>query len=372
MSFFALVLHNLGVKKVRSALTALAVAVGVLAVVTLGLINHSIRSSALALLQTGRADFTVAQKGVSDILNSNIQESDLAKIKATPGVGRAIGGLITTVKLNADNPLFLEIGVQPEDLQAFGVNILQGRAYSPDATDEVMLGYRAAQNLHKKVGDTIAIDGVTYRIVGVYAVGQALGETGAMLPLRQLQAHQRQTGEVTLIFVQLTQGADMAKVRRTIDTEFPTLTTVRTTAEFGRADRSLQLINAADQGSRILAIVVGGLIVMSMMTMAFIERIREFGVLSAVGWPRRRVLGMVLAEAAVLGVLGAAAGVGLSLAATQLLQNSSTLSGIVHLDYTADTFWRAIYTAAGMTVLGALYPAARAAALAPLEALRHE
>jgi len=222
------------------------------------------------------------------------------------------------------------------------------------------------------VGDPITIDGNPFRIVGLYSVGQALGDSGVMMPLQALQSYQRQSGLVTLIFVQIAPGAHMAAVRAEITKQMPALTTIRTAAEFGRADRSLQLINAADEGSRVLAIVVGGLIVMSMMTMAFIERIREFGVLSAVGWPRRRVLGMVLSEAGVLGVLGAAAGVALSVGAVQLLQRSSSLSGFVHLDYTAGTFWRAIYTAAGMTVLGAVYPALRAAALAPLEALRHE
>ncbi|HWC35097.1 MAG TPA: ABC transporter permease [Mycobacteriales bacterium] len=372
MSFLGLVLRNLGVRKVRSALTALAVAVGVLAVVTLGLINDSVRSSALALLQTGRADFTVAQTGVSDVLNSNIQQVDVAKVGAVPGVARAIGALVASVRLNSTYPLFLEIGVDRADLGPFGVHILQGHAYDAQSTDQVLLGYQAADNLHKAVGDPITIDGNHFTIVGIYSVGQALGDGGAMMPLSTLQTYQRQSGLVTLMFVQLSAGADIAQVRKEIATELPSLTTIRTAAEFGRADRSLQLINAADEGSRILAIVVGGLIVMSMMTMAFIERIREFGVLSAVGWPRRRVLGMVLSEAGVLGLVGAAAGVAMSVGAVQLLQNSSSLSGFVHLEYTAGTFWRAIYTACGMTILGAIYPALRAAALAPLEALRHE
>ncbi|HTR69383.1 MAG TPA: ABC transporter permease [Mycobacteriales bacterium] len=372
MTLLSLVIHNVSVKKVRSALTVLAVAVGVLAVVTLGLINHSIRSSALALLQTGRADFTISQTGVSDIVNSNIQQSDVAKIQATPGVGRAIGVLLGSTKLNQDNPLFLEIGIDPADLQPFGVTITEGRAYRRNATHEALLGYRAADNLHKTVGDSLTVDGVTYRIVGLYSVGQALGENAIMIPLQAFQAHQRQDGEVTLVFVQLDQGANLKAVRERIDANFPGLTTIRTAADFGRADRSLQLINAADRGSRLLAIVVGGLIVMSMMTMAFIERIREFGVLAAVGWPRRRILVMVLCEAGLLGFIGAGVGAGLSVLAARLLENSSALHGIVHLDYTAQTFWRAIYTAAGMTIIGALYPAMRAAFLAPLDALRHE
>ena len=125
MSFLSLVLHNITVKKVRSALIAIAVAVGVSAVVTLGLVNHGVQASAVALMQTGRADFTVAQSGVSDILDSNIQQADLQRIRTTPGVTHAVGVLITTVGLDKADPAFLELGVPTEDLSAFDLD-LQG------------------------------------------------------------------------------------------------------------------------------------------------------------------------------------------------------------------------------------------------------
>ena len=142
--------------------------------------------------------------------------------------------------------------------------------------------------------------------------------------------------------------------------------------DFGRADRSLALINAADRGSGILAILVGAVIVMTTMTMTFIERTREFGVLAAVGWSRLRVVGMVIAEALCIGLIGAAGGVALSFAATQAIGQLPSLVGILHPEYTSGAFWRALYTAGAMSLLGGAYPAVRAALLRPLEALRHE
>ena len=76
MSFAALILHNVMARKVRLALTALAVAIGVLTVVSLGVVTHSLEASDLALLQTGQADFTIAQKGVADLLSSSIDVDD--------------------------------------------------------------------------------------------------------------------------------------------------------------------------------------------------------------------------------------------------------------------------------------------------------
>ena len=367
-----LVLHNVGVKKLRLALAALAVAIGVMTVVTFSVVSHSLRETELAIMQTGRADFTIAQRGVSDLLNSNVDQGTLARIEAEPGIAGATGVLIGTVHLNADNPLFLEIGIRPDELADFGVTVVAGRPFSATAEHEIMLGWRAASNLGKHVGNSIDVDGIMFRVVGIYSTGQALGDAGAMLPLVPFQAMQRQPGELTLVFVRLAPGADLAAVRARIERDYPQLVTVRTATDFGRADRSLALIDAADRGSTILAILVGAVIVMTTMTMTFIERTREFGVLAAVGWSRGRILGMVIAEALTIGLIGAMGGVALSFAATQVIGQLPSMVGILHPVYNAGEFWRALYTAAAMSLLGGFYPAARAARLAPLEALRHE
>lgn len=372
VGFAQLVAHNVAVKKLRLAFACIAVGIGVLAVVAFSIVNRSLRASELAIMQTGRADFTIAQKGVADLLNSNVDSSVLARIARDPRVASATGVLVGTTKLDSANPLFLEIGINPAELANFGVTVVAGRPFAPSAADELMLGYRAAGNLHKQVGDTLTVDSTPYRIVGLYSTGQPLGDTGAMFPLVPFQAVQRQAGEVSLIFVLARPGTDIGALRASIERDNPQLVTVRTTADFGRADRSLALISAAERGSTILAIVVGAIIVMSTMMMAFVERTREFGILAAVGWSRTRVLSLVIAEALAIGLLGAALGVALSFAATSVLGQVPGLVGILHPVYTADAFWRALYTAAAMSLLGGAYPALRAAALSPLDALRHE
>ena len=140
----------------------------------------------------------------------------------------------------------------------------------------------------------------------------------------------------------------------------------------GRADRSLALINAADRGSAVLAVLVGAVIVMTTLTITFVERTREFGILAAIGWSSWRIVGMVIGEALCIGLIGAVLGVGLSFAATQVIGQLPSLVGILHPVYTVAAFWRAIFTAGAMSLLGGLYPAWRAARLSPLEALRRE
>ncbi len=372
LGFASLVITNVRAKKIRLALTVLAIAIGVMTVVSLVVLTASLRTSDLAIMQMGRADFTISQKGVADVLSSTIDETRLEKIAATPHVAAATGVLLTMERLNADNPLFLEIGLAPVDQGSFGVTIVSGRSYTAGASDEIMLGWRAAENLHLSVGDRMTLQGSRFRIVGLYSTGQAQGDSGAMFPLTVLQTHLRQTHQVTLIFVRATPGANVVALQRTIDEQNPQLVTVRTVEEFGRADRSLSLIQAAADGSTLLAIVIGAIVVMSAMSMSFVERIREFGVLSAIGWDRWRIWAMILSEAVVMGVLGAAVGAALSVLAMQSLQHMSDLRGVLQPQFTAGVFARALFTAAAMSLLGGILPAWRAAHIAPLEALSHE
>ena len=372
MSFLRLVFHNVAVKPLRLALTSLAVAIGVLTVVSLAIVTRSVETSALAILQTGTADFTVAQKGVSELLSSSVDAADLSRIRSYPGVAGVTGVLISTIRLDADNPLFLEIGIEPSDLGAFGVTILRGRAFDASASDQLLLGWKAARNLGLTVGNRITVDKITYRIVGIYSTGQSLGDTGAMLPLTWFQTHQRQPNQYTLLFVRARPGTDIAALQARIDQDSPQIVTIRTVEQFGRADRSLSLIKAAESGSTVLAIGIGAVVVMSAMTMTFIERLREFGVLSSIGWRPRRILAMVLGEALVIGLIGAAGGTGLSFLAVTAIQRLPSLAGVLSPDYTAAEFARALYTAMAMSLLGGIYPALRAALISPLAALRHE
>jgi putative ABC transport system permease protein len=376
VTFVGLMLHNLWSRKVRTALTAIAVAVGVTTVLTLGIVTHSIRTTAAAVLHTGDADFTVAQKGVSDVLNSVLDAKQVAKLGRYDGVASVTGALIATTKLNASTPLFLEIGLRPQQLGEFGVRVVRGRAFAPNAEGEIMLGWRAADSLGKTVGDSIDVDGNHYRIVGLYSVNQAFADSGSMLPLTTLQAHERKPGIVTLAFVRLDPAsrtpARREAIRSRIQHDNPTLTTVRLATEFGRVDRNLQLITALDRAATILAVVIGAIIVMYPMLLSFFERTREFGVLRAVGWARLRVVGLVVGEALLISLFGAAVGVALAYGTTRVLIRVPSLTGLLHPEYQAGMFFEALWVAAGIGFLGALYPGIRAALLRPLEALRRE
>src|ERR1035441_5275408 len=144
MTFLDLILRNLWSKKARSIGLAFAVAIAVMAVVTLDVTSSGLEQSAAAIISVGKADFTVAQKGASDTLSSTIDVEELARLRHTPGVASAVGVLVEIQHINADNPVFIEIGINPSDLAAFGVKVVAGHPYSSTAAHEVMLGWTAA------------------------------------------------------------------------------------------------------------------------------------------------------------------------------------------------------------------------------------
>jgi putative ABC transport system permease protein len=177
---------------------------------------------------------------------------------------------------------------------------------------------------------------------------------------------------VTLAFVRVAPGAKVEVVRRAIERANPSLATVRFVSEFGRVDRTLDYLNAAGTGAVVLALVIGTVIVMNTMLLSFVERTREFGLLRAVGWTKRRLWSLILGEAVCISFAGAALGVSLSFVATRVLEQIPEIRGILHAQFDAGSFWRALSTAGAIGVLAALYPAVRAGRLQPLAALRRE
>jgi putative ABC transport system permease protein len=372
MTFLGLLAHNVLRRRLRAVVTALAVSIGVTAVMTLGVLTYSLRQTAVSILETGKSDFTVSQRGVSDLLDSTLDREDLQAIRSTPGVRSAIGTLVETGRVDAAHPIFIEIGLHEADEDPYGITVLRGRSFRDDASDEMMLGWRAAKDFGVGVGDKFTIEERTFRIVGLFSTGNAVGDAAGMFPLTDLQAWKRLPGVLTLAFVVTKPGVSIDGVRHAIERANPRLATVRSAKDYGKVDRNLVLITAANIGGSILALFIGATGVMNTSLLSFFERIREFGLLRAVGWSRRRLFRLVLGEALLVSLVGAGLGIGIGFGAVEGLTRVPQLRGVFRPAYDSMIFARALGFAFGMALLGALYPATRAAMLPPLEALQHE
>jgi putative ABC transport system permease protein len=377
VTFAGLIVHNVLRRRLRASVTAVAVAIGVTAVLALGVLTSSLRQTAVAILRTGNADFSVSQQCVSDVLYSSLSQQDVNAIRTTRGVEAATGVFVATGKINAQHPFFIEIGLRPQDEPEFGVTVLSGRSYTATASSakgpgEIMLGWRAVKDFGVHVGDTFKVEERRFRVVGIFSTSNVIGDTAGMFPLTELQAWHTEPGVYTLAFVRVRPKVSIDTVRKAIETANPRLATARTESDYGRVDRNLVLITAANVGGSILALFIGATGVMNTSLLSFYERLREFGVLRSVGWTRRRVFRLVLGEALIVSLIGAGAGIGIGIGAVQGLTHVQALVGVFHPTYHAWLFGRALLFAFGMAILGALYPAVRAASLTPLSALQHE
>jgi putative ABC transport system permease protein len=280
--------------------------------------------------------------------------------------------LLDTERLDAQNPLFIEVGIAPESLRPFGVHLLRGRPFGATAGNEMLLGWRIADQLGVSPGDQLRLAGGTKTVVGIYSTGNVFGDSAGMFPLVPFQGYERQPSGLSLAFVKVEPGTPISTVEHRVARGNPNLTTIRSAEQFGRADRNYEFIRTADRAATIVAVFVGALIVANAMLLALIERTHEFGILRSIGWSRWQLIYLIMSEAFIISLLGAAVGVGIAVGATSLLSHASELEGILKPAYQSGIFFRALLTAAAVGFFGALYPAVRVGFLSPMQALRRE
>ena len=140
----------------------------------------------------------------------------------------------------------------------------------------------------------------------------------------------------------------------------------------------LELLKQAEQTKRIFNIVlgsiaaisllVGGIGIMNIMLASVTERTREIGIRRALGATRADIVVQFLVEALLLSLIGGLIGVGLGISVPKLVTHLAGLVTIIQ----ADAIILAFSISLGTGIIFGLYPAIRAAALSPIEALRHE
>lgn len=388
MNYVGLIIKNPFRNKTRTALAIVGIAVGIMVIVALGLVTSGLQSSTQSTLTAGSAEITVSQAGSSNqpgFSSGSVNTSRVTDIKTISGVKDATGILSTTVNLNGSTSSdqafgsggLIITGIESNKLNFEGITSVNGTIFNDNA-NEIIIGKSFAENQNKSVGDSITLFNQTFKITGVYETGNMMTDMGAFMSLTKLQnvSAQNQTSDntkISNILVKVTDNANVTTVSQAIKDAYPNeLSTITAAEQAERMNSVLGVINDASWAISLLAIFIGGVGVINTMIMSVFERTREIGVLKAVGWKSKRILGMILGESIVLTLIAGVLGTIVGIIAVEVGIMALGAGTILKPVFSIDIFLRAFGIAILVGVLGGIYPAYRASKLAPTEALRYE
>jgi putative ABC transport system permease protein len=393
--------------RLRSGLTVLGILIGIAAVIlTVGLglgaqqqITQQINSLGSNLLVVGPGS-TTSSSGIRGGLGSasTLTETDataLASKVVAPDIAAVAPAVQRSESLTAgaSNWTTTVVATTPDWVTVRARTVASGRFLtSQDVTDHaavVVLAATTAQELfgpREAVGQTVTVSGVPLSVIGVLSpVGStavANEDDQAIVPLST--ASDRLFGGATRtsvqnIYLQAQSSETLSAAYQEAETELANLHHVTTPGGEDFTITSQQsILNTATSVTQTLTVLLGGIAgisllvggvgVMNIMLVSVTERIREIGLRKALGATPRIIRRQFLVEASVLGlsggVLGILLGVGAGIGLSKLISQPVVISPLATLG--------ALAVAVAIGLIFGVYPASRAARLAPIEALRSE
>jgi ABC-type lipoprotein release transport system permease subunit len=397
--------RDLGRNRRRSIFTLLAVAFGLALLIWMsglisGMAEDSLQNS--IRLRTGHVQIRAASYEedklslqAKDLLQNpdqlTAQASALSEVKAAAPIVRA-NGILNSIDDSAGVQIFGIDTTSPiyEPVQS---TLTAGSFLTADDRDGILIGQRLADSLNLSVGQKVNLaivnsdgqpDEQTFTVRGLFSTGiPTYDQSAAFMTLSKAQAFTAIGGRASAIFILLNNQSDADKVAaalRTPDVNVLTWSDLnRTFVDTMQTALSFYVILDG------IVILIVAVIIANTLLMAVFERVREMGILAALGMKRRQIMQMYLLEAASLGLMGVIAGVILGLIgvwymattgipigdkAAAVAGNTFALGTTMYARFDVGTFAALSVATLVIVLLAALYPARYAAHLESVEALR--
>jgi len=383
-------------QRLRSLLTVLGISVGIGAVVLLTSIGEGIHKfvlseftqfgTTLVAVNPGKATTLGTPLGIMGTVRP-LSIADAEALRRVPRVNAVVPAVWgnAEVKAGGKSRRTTVYGMGPAMPEAFSMKVQLGRFLPVDDPQSprafAVLGSKLRAELfgtQNPLGKKIRVGGERYRVIGVMeSKGQVLGmdldDTVFIPAARTLDLFNRDSlMEIDLVYEE---GADVdevvAGIKRVLISrhgrEDFTITTQQQMMDV--LGNVLNVLTFAVGALGSISLLVGGIGILTIMTIAVKERTSEIGLLRALGAERGQILLLFLGEAAVLAAIGGIAGLVLGVGGAQLL-TLAVPALPVH------TPWSYVLAAEVVAILigfaAGVLPARRAAAMDPVEALRTE
>ena len=369
----------------RSALTTLAVALGVMLVFGLNGISPALMEAFTKSMMSaaGRIDVTVGSA-----FRQPIERDVLDTVTRTPGVAAASGEVqrptpLTTRDGLTDAPAMLNVvGIDPARAAAVrDFPLTQGRALASGDGDVAVLSADLAGRLEVRLGDELTLPSAsgttTLTVVGLLSTPTVPGQEQVYVPLAAAQSLFSLGDRLTVIEAALAPDADRAAVEDALRRALGDRYTVGGLSSNGSLVASMEVAEYAFTLFGVFALATAGFIIANSFRTVIAERRRDIGMLRAIGTPRRVIRRMFLAESLLQGVIGTALGLvlGWLLALGAFAVMRPLVAQFMRMEigppvFRPQTWALAIGLGLLVTVLAAVLPARSASAITPLEAMR--
>jgi putative ABC transport system permease protein len=388
--------------KLRLALTALAIVIGVTFVTGTLVLTDTLHNTFTTLFGNvyQHVDFQVRAKAAftdngrgGGAQRGRIPESLLPSVQAVPGVAAANGSVAGYAQPVAPDGTAITTGGAPNiglsfdtDAQLSSLRLVEGAP--PRTSGQMVMDEGTADKYHFAVGQRVHVlfagPPRTFTLSGIARFGTAnnlAGATIAAFTLPTAQVLFDAQGQFDSIDVATAPGADKASVQHAIAAVLPhgvQVVTGQTVADEATStiNQALGFFSTALLVFAFIALFVGGFTILNTFSIIVGQRTRELALLRIVGASRRQVFRSVLLEAAILGLVASLVGLGLGVLGALGLEALLSSFGLdlptSSLVFAGRTVVIGLLVGVGVTVVSAISPARRAVRIPPVAAIAEQ
>jgi ABC-type antimicrobial peptide transport system permease subunit len=308
--------------------------------------------------------------------------------------------LIRDVDQDLNPPIAITNGIAPIDAtlrvathgEANDPRLIAGRRFRPgeENANVALLGTINARNRGISADDladrpTVALEGTEVEVIGLFETGFNFGDNQIFLPMETARRIYGSEGRITNLWIMAESTEDVDQIAKEVKARLGDRVDVLTgDQQVAALNQALSGIEDTSRNGAILATVVGALVILLTMVLITRERIREIGLLKAIGASNGKVASQFAAESLAYGFIGGLvglavfAGIGAWLgrivgsSTANLVMGQSQTVQVDAAGVTPTLLFYALGLAVLFGMLGALYPLYKGITLKPMEALRYE